>query len=135
MELELLDPRQDRAVVAAVWQALAKVSPHSYFLSWGFVEPWLDSLPPGTDLKLAVLRESGAAAAAAFLGRSRVVRQKVFRSEAWLLNQTGSRALDQLYIEDNGLLLDPRANLTLADCDDLVTAVVKVAAASGPVTG
>ena len=116
MELELLDPQQDRAAVAAVWRALAEVSPHSYFLSWGFVETWLDSLPRGTDLRLAVLRERGAAtAAAAFLGRSRVVRQKLFRSEAWLLNQTGSRALDQLYIEDNGLLLDPRANLTLTD--------------------
>src|SRR5579883_2833484 len=94
MELELLDPQQDRAAVAAVWRALAEVSPHSYFLSWGFVETWLDSLPRGTDLRLAVLRERGAAtAAAACLGR----------------------ALDQLYIEDNGLLLDPRANLTLTD--------------------
>src|SRR5579883_2510543 len=96
MELELLDPQQDRAAVAAVWRALAEVSPHSYFLSWGFVETWLDSLPRGTDLRLAV-------------------RQKLFRSEAWLLNQTGSRPLDQLYIEDNGLLLGPRANLTLTD--------------------
>jgi CelD/BcsL family acetyltransferase involved in cellulose biosynthesis len=44
-----------------------------------------------------------------------VVRQKLFRSDAWLLNQTGSRRLDQLYIEDNAILADPEARIGLRD--------------------
>lgn len=115
MRLELLDPQQNRDTVEAVWKALAAVCPHSYFLAWGFVETWLDSLPPETDLKLAVLRDGDSAVAAAFLGSSRVVRQKLFRSKAWLLNQTGNRRLDQLYIEDNALLCDPSVRIGLSD--------------------
>ena len=118
MRLELIDPQQDRGGAAAVWKELSAVCPHSYFLAWGFVETWLDSLPRETGVQLAVLREGGAAAAAAFLGRSRVVRQKVFRSEAWLLNQTGSRVLDQLYIEDNAILCSPAARIGLGDLLD-----------------
>ena len=113
--MDFLNPWQDRAAVEAVWKRLAAVCPHSYFLAWGFVETWLDSLPRGTKLNLAVLRDGDTAAAAAFLGRSRVVRQKVFRSEAWLLNQTGSRRLDQIYVEDNAWLCDPDAHPRLRD--------------------
>jgi hypothetical protein len=91
------------------------VCPPSYFLSWGFLETWLDSLPPKTQIQLAVLREGDTAVGAAFLGRARVVRQKLFRSDAWLLNQTGNRRLDQIYIEDNAILADPAARITLRD--------------------
>lgn len=115
MQLELLDPQQERTAAQAVWNGLAAVCPHSYFLSWGFVETWLDSLPSGTNVKLAVLREGGVATGAAFLGHGRVVRQKVFRSDAWLLHQTGSRTLDQLYVEDNAILCDPAARITLRE--------------------
>jgi hypothetical protein len=115
MRIEFLDPRQDRGSIEAVWKGLGAVCPHAYFLSWGFVETWLESLPKETGLKLAVLREHDAAIGAAFLGHSRVVRQKVFRSDAWLLNQTGSRRLDQIYIEDNAILADPAARIAMHD--------------------
>jgi CelD/BcsL family acetyltransferase involved in cellulose biosynthesis len=115
MKLELIDTWQRRDIVEAVWKELGAVCPHSYFLSWGFVETWLESLPRETDLRLAVLREGDAAIGAAFLGRARVVRQKLFRSDAWLLNQTGNRMLDQIYIEDNAILADPSARIALCD--------------------
>jgi len=115
MKLEFLDPQKERAAVEGVWKALAAVCPHSYFLSWGFVETWLDSLPAGTNVKLAVMREGENTVGAAFLGYAKVVRQKLFRSKAWLLNQTGSRRLDQLYIEDNAILVDPAARVGLRE--------------------
>lgn len=115
MRIEFLDPRQDRCAVETIWNELAALCPHSYFLSWGFVETWLQSLPPEAALKLAVFREQDSPIAATFLGHSRVVRQKVFRSDAWLLNQTGDRKLDQIYIEDNSILADPRARISLRD--------------------
>jgi hypothetical protein len=115
MRVDFLDPRLDRSGVESIWKELTAVCPHSYFLSWGFIETWLESLPRETDLKLAVFREQNAAVGAAFLGHARVVRQRLFRSDAWLLNQTGSRRLDQLYIEDNAILVDPAARIVLRD--------------------
>ncbi len=106
---ELLDVFRDRSEVASVWKELAVVSPHSYFLSWGWMENWLDSLPHGCNLRLAVLRQGSAPLAAGFFGYGKVLRQRVFRSTAYLLNQTGDRTLDQFYIEDNSLLCAPEA--------------------------
>jgi hypothetical protein len=115
MRIEFLNPHQDRKSAEAIWKKLEAVCPPSYFLSWGFLETWLDSLPRETLIQLAVLREGDGAVGAAFLGRARVVRQNLFRSDAWLLNQTGNRRLDQIYIEDNIILADPAARITLRD--------------------
>jgi Acetyltransferase (GNAT) domain len=106
---ELLDVFRDRSEVASVWKELAAVSPHSYFLSWGWMENWLDSLPRDCSLRLAVLRQGEVPVAAGFFGYGKVLRQRVFRSTAYLLNQTGDRTLDQFYIEDNALLCAPGA--------------------------
>jgi CelD/BcsL family acetyltransferase involved in cellulose biosynthesis len=79
------------------------------------VEHWLSTLPPAAKVKLAVIRDGTAPVAAAFLGHASVVRQRLFRSTAWLLTQTGDRALDQLYIEDNGFLVRPGAAISTRD--------------------
>jgi CelD/BcsL family acetyltransferase involved in cellulose biosynthesis len=120
MTLQLLDPRTDREAVAAIWQTLALNPPRSYFLSWGWVETWLDHLPQDADVQLAVLRDDAGPIAAAFIGHARVVRQHLFRSTAWLLNQTGSHTVDQLYIEDNDFLCREGANVS---CRDLLAAL------------
>jgi CelD/BcsL family acetyltransferase involved in cellulose biosynthesis len=115
MTVELLNPETDRAAVMALWRELAAETPRSYFLAPGYVETWLDHLPAGANVRLALVRQDGEPAAAAFVGNARVVRQRIFRSDAWLLNQTGSRALDQVYIEDNDFLCRPGATFSLAD--------------------
>ncbi len=115
MTLQLLNPRTDRAAIAVTWQSLAVNSPHSYFLSWGWVETWLDTLPSDSNVQLVVIRDDAEPVAAAFIGHARVVRQRLFRSTAYLLNQTGSRAVDQLYIEDNDFLCREGANVSIRD--------------------
>jgi CelD/BcsL family acetyltransferase involved in cellulose biosynthesis len=106
--LEFLDPRAEREAALSLWRDLAaEAAPRSYFLSPGWVETWLDHLPADFDVRLAVVRQGGDAIAAAFLGHGRVVRQRVFRSDAWLLNQTGQWSVDQVYIEDNDFLCRP----------------------------
>jgi CelD/BcsL family acetyltransferase involved in cellulose biosynthesis len=115
MTLDLLDPRAERDAVAALWQALAADCPHSYFLSWGFIDTWLALLPEDAGIRLAVVRDESGPVAAAFVGHARVIRQRLFRSQAYLLNQTGSRAVDQIYIEDNNFLCRDSAALTLRD--------------------
>jgi CelD/BcsL family acetyltransferase involved in cellulose biosynthesis len=113
MTLDLIAPRTAEA--AAIWQDLARECPHSYFLSWGWIEYWLSTLPPDAGIRLAVFRDGVAPIAAAFLGHASVVRQHLFRSTAWLLNQTGNRTIDQLYIEDNAFLLRPGAAISARD--------------------
>jgi CelD/BcsL family acetyltransferase involved in cellulose biosynthesis len=113
MTLDLIDP--NTAEAAAIWQNLAREGRHSYFLSWGWIEHWLSTLPAAAGVKLAVMRDETAPVAAAFLGHASVVRQHLFRSTAWLLNQTGDRALDQLYIEDNSFLIRPGAAFSVRD--------------------
>src|SRR3954467_14881451 len=100
MTVHFLNPRTDRDAVTATWQTLAETATHSYFLSWGWVETWLDNLPQDAKVQLAVVRDGAEPVAAAFLGHAHVVRQRLFHSNAYLLNQTGSHTVDQLYIED-----------------------------------
>jgi hypothetical protein len=104
---ELLSVVADRLEVERIWKGLASLSPHSYFLSWGWIENWLDSLPPASNLRLAVVERGGAPVAAAFWGYGKIIRQGLFRSMAYLLNQTGDRWLDQFYIENNSFLCVP----------------------------
>jgi CelD/BcsL family acetyltransferase involved in cellulose biosynthesis len=113
MTLDLIDPHSPEA--AAIWQDLADECPHSYFLSWGWIEHWLSTLPASAGIRLAVMRDDSTPVAAAFLGHASVVRQHLFRSTAWLLNQTGDLALDQLYIEDNALLMRPGSAISVRD--------------------
>ena len=106
---ELLDIAAARPAVEDIWKTLAAASPHSYFLSWGWIENWLDSLPPGCNVRLAVVRRGDVPVAAGFLGYGKVLRQRIFRSTAYLLNQAGDRDLDQFYVEDNAFLCAPDA--------------------------
>ena len=116
MQLEFLDPRKERAAVMGLWREFAEAAPpRSYFLSPGYVATWLDHLPADVDVRLAVVRQDGEAVAVAFAGHGRVVRQQVFRSDAWLLNQTGRQATDQVYIEDNDFLCRGNANFSLGE--------------------
>ncbi len=115
MTLQLLNPWTEREAVSATWRALSSAAAPSYFLSPGWVDTWLDHLPPDAGVQLAVLRDGEGPAAAAFLGHARVVRQRLFHSTAYLLNQTGCRDVDQVYIEDNDFLCRPGVNLSIRD--------------------
>ena len=120
MTLQLLDIRNSRLEIESVWKQLSKDGAPSYFLSWAWIGNWIDSLPAKVDLNLAVFREHGEPVIACFLGHSVVVRQRVFRSHAYLLNQTGNRVFDQVYIEYNGFLSKPGVVVNLREMADLL---------------
>ncbi|MEO8592829.1 MAG: GNAT family N-acetyltransferase [Candidatus Solibacter sp.] len=104
MNLELIDIFDEPSRVENIWKSLATEGARSYFLSWGWIENWLASLPRQVPIKLAVLKEGDEPVCAFFLGRAKVANQKVFRSRALLLNQTGCWAYDRLYIEGNSVV-------------------------------
>jgi hypothetical protein len=117
MPLELLDVFGNEARIESVWRDLSAVCEHSYFQSWGWIENWLANLPKTVSLKLAIVRAGNEPKpqAAFFLGHDTVVNQNVFRSRAFVLNQTGKWEFDRLYIEHNLILRRKDCGLTLRE--------------------
>jgi CelD/BcsL family acetyltransferase involved in cellulose biosynthesis len=97
-------PSSARTQIRDVWCALEAVSRPSYFLSWGWVETWLDALPASVPVTLYVARRAGAPIAAFFLGARTQWRHRVLPSRTLHLNQTGDRAYDEICIEYNGVV-------------------------------
>jgi hypothetical protein len=107
-----LDPTDAR--VEQIWRALESQASPSFFLSWGWIENWLASLPRDMQPRLAIVLEDDLPAAAFFLGRRRITRLGVMASEALFVNATGSPRLDRLAIEHNGILRANRTDCSLA---------------------
>jgi CelD/BcsL family acetyltransferase involved in cellulose biosynthesis len=96
----------ERSRIREVWCGLADKSPPSYFLSWGWVETWLDALPPAAAVVLHVARRGGAPVAAFFVGARTRWRHRVVRSRELYWNQTGHAGCDEICIEYNGVVHD-----------------------------
>lgn len=108
MNVQLLDVDRDYDRVAQAWQALCEQSAHSYYLSWGWIGTWLHSLRQrDVRLNLALVWDGAEVVAAFFLGHQRFVRHGWIRSRGLLLNATGVRDYDAVYIEFNGILAKP----------------------------
>jgi CelD/BcsL family acetyltransferase involved in cellulose biosynthesis len=103
MELEAI-PRTARTRIRDAWTELEARARPSYFLSWGWVETWLDAVPPSVPLVLHVARQAGAPVAAFFLGACTQWRHRVLPSRTLHLNQTGVPEYDDIFIEYNALL-------------------------------
>ncbi|HEX5513563.1 MAG TPA: GNAT family N-acetyltransferase, partial [Gammaproteobacteria bacterium] len=104
MELYFLDAQRDRPRVEAVWRSLIATGNYSYFLSWAWVETWLDTLGErGLPLELAVVHDADGDVAAFFLGRRKRVRHGMISSRTLFFNATGDRSVDCLYIEYNAI--------------------------------
>jgi CelD/BcsL family acetyltransferase involved in cellulose biosynthesis len=94
----------ERTRIRDAWCELEASARPPYFLSWGWVETWLDTLMPSTDLKLHVVRRAGAPIAAFFLGSRKRWRHGLLPSRTLHLNQTGDENYDEICIEHNGFL-------------------------------
>jgi CelD/BcsL family acetyltransferase involved in cellulose biosynthesis len=111
--LELVDARDPR--VESAWRSLESQAHPPFFLSWGWIENWLASLPVDRTPALALVRDDAEPVAAFFLGRRRLRRNLVLTSNAFYFNATGSDRHDEVCIEHNGMLAAPTATRTLAD--------------------
>jgi CelD/BcsL family acetyltransferase involved in cellulose biosynthesis len=97
-----------RSRVRDVWCGLEASCQPSYFLSWGWVETWLDALPASAPITLYVARRAGAPVAAFFLGAQTRWRHRVLPTRGFYLNQVGDDAFDEICIEYNGVVHDGR---------------------------
>lgn len=90
--------------LAGMWRDLEVGCDTSFFQSWGWIGPWLQSLPASMRLRCIIAEDSGEITGLAILTPATVTRHKLLTSNALFLNEAGEHGYD-FTIEHNGFLL------------------------------
>lgn len=101
MGIKIYNPQNDLQSVCEIWNYLNPE--HSYFLSWGWIENWLVTLPKDIHIQFAVVSNQNTPVRAFFFHEKKVVRKHIFRSHSYFLNATGNEEFDRLCIEYNAI--------------------------------
>lgn len=104
---ESYNPFTDFNVVENIWLTLQNKCHHSYFISWGWISTWINSLPTDLDIQLIVGYIKNKPVMAFFIGRSKRNSHKFLPTKAISLNSTANRYYDELTIEYNSIVFDP----------------------------
>ncbi len=115
ISLDLIDAWKDRQSARRIWQDLESCGNTCYFLSWGWIENWLFSLPEHARPAMAVVRRGDAELGAFFLGSARIRRHCVINSRGLHFNATGIPSYDRVWIVNNWLLCRQRGAFRLND--------------------
>lgn len=130
MNLDVQCTPVDADLLAGQWKDLQARAPHRFFTSWLWIENWLRTLQPDARVPIAEIGRH-IAALVLCLYPSRAFRFLPVTSLH--CNLTGDPAKDQIWPEQNGILMDTRYSLhflpaiacelrrDLADSDELPT--------------
>ncbi len=99
-----MDSRSHRSEVRELWIELQSRSTTSFFLSWGWISVWLDTLPESAKVDFVLARKDGEPYCCFFLGVRKGLRHWFFYKTRAYLNETGNEELDDLTIEYNMVL-------------------------------
>jgi len=110
--IKLYNPTLQFEDVKEIWINLLAKCPHSFFLSWGWKEVWLKSLPDASNISFVVGFKEKKPIFAFFIGSQTKIRRGVFRTHQISLNSTLSKSTS-LTIEYNAILVDPKITLSL----------------------
>lgn len=114
MNLNFLNITEDLEAIKEIWTESNLVNNSSYFLSWGWIENWITSLPNDIPLHLAVVFKKDVPLLAFFIGKNKVARKGIFKSHSFFLNTTGFEEYDYpLWIEYNSILSSDSSSLSL----------------------
>lgn len=92
--------------IETLWQQLTTSIPHSYFLSWGWVETWLESLPPSIAIECHFGLINNIPCFGFFTTRTILNKRKLFYYRCENINTTGNEVYDDLVIEYNNFLIN-----------------------------
>lgn len=115
MNLILLDISKDLPQIKKIWTELGSSPEISYFLSWGWVENWLTSLPKEAQPRLAVFSKNDTPLIAFFLRKADLLRHHMIKSRGLFVNATGVRYYDNIWIEYNHFLKAPFVEIPLSE--------------------
>lgn len=103
-----LEPLGSPARLEGLWRALqSRAQGTSFFLSWHWIGPWIDSLPAAhRPAHLMVARQAGRCVGLALLGDQPLRAAGLNVGRALHLNETGLTQYDIITIEHNGFLVD-----------------------------
>ena len=101
-----LGPLPPHAELRALWLALQARAAGSFFTSWSWVGPWLESLPPDCRVRLLSAQRDGRLLALALVVDRPDWRLGVVPIHTTHLHATGRADCDGVTIEYNGLLVD-----------------------------
>jgi len=121
VNIKYLNIWEEIGSIRSIWTNPNMLQNSSYFLSWGWIENWITSLPKDVSLQLAVILEGDDQLATFFVGKSQVDKKRIFKSRGLFLNTTGITEYDDtLWIEYNSIFLKNSVNLSI---DDIVSTV------------
>lgn len=115
MDFQFIPVTGNLKQIESIWKSLEKDSLASFFLSWGWIENWIESLPEPIKPVLAVLHDENGPLMAFFLGKKMIRRKKIFTSRGWFVNATGIPSFDRIFIEYNGFVHKYQEGLKLMD--------------------
>lgn len=106
-----ITPLPARSELAEQWRALEQRAHPNFFLSWLWIETWLDT--SGATPLLLNAQQGAQTIGLALLTPHMVRRHVIVRARQLCLHETGDPIMDRLTIEHNGFLLDPAADQNL----------------------
>ena len=104
LRFQTVSPFADLNSVESIWKYMLKRCDHSFFLSWGWVENWICSLPENSKEVLLVAKEKNMPVLAFFVGGPIDQVRKYMPVKTISLNTTGIAEYDRLVIECNAFL-------------------------------
>jgi GNAT acetyltransferase-like protein len=111
--ISLYNPVLQFEEVKKIWTDLLARCRHNFFLSWGWKEVWLKSLPKNHNLSLMVGFKNNIPIFAFFLGAKKKIRHGVFKTHQISVNATSIKYIDKVWIEFNTILMDSGISLSL----------------------
>lgn len=106
------NPFTDFDTVKNIWLTLLDKCHHSYFVSWGWISTWINSLPKDLDIQLITGYINNEPVVAFFVGRTKRNNHRFVPTKTISLNSTANRYYDELTIEYNSILFDPTHQLS-----------------------
>jgi len=89
-----------------IWQTIEKNAHNSFYLSWHWMENWLNCLPNSQNIQFIYASYKGQPVFCYFLGIRKTLQHKFIYCNRAYLNQTGENEKDCIIIEHNGVLVD-----------------------------
>ena len=108
------NPFSEYSLVEDIWISMLQECPHTYYLSWQWIDIWLKSLPSDCKIELVVGFIDDVPNIAFFLGTGTTTLCKFLAFNQVSLNQTLIHDIDvATYVEYNTILIKPTTTISL----------------------